>query len=84
VGQIQYRKHYDLRTLLKVDSKAMSMPATTEKPLTKDELAAKLTSSLRRIVDLPEEMQVMLLDDIREAVDNRLLMVEKIIAAVKN
>jgi len=73
-----------LRTLLKVDSKAMSMPATTEKPLTKDELAAKLTSSLRRIVDLPEEMQVMLLDDIREAVDNRLLMVEKIIAAVKN
>lgn len=84
MGQIQYRKHYDLRTLLKVDSKAMSMPATTEKPLTKDELAAKLTSSLRRIVDLPEEMQVMLLDDIREAVDNRLLMVEKIIAAVKN
>jgi hypothetical protein len=43
------------------------------------ELEAALAKSLRRIVDLPEDIQVMVLSDLLTAIENRLAVINKIL-----
>ena len=54
---------------------------TLKKDITKNrmELEAALSKSLRRIVDLPENLQVILLSDFLTAIENRLAVITKIL-----